>query len=437
MAELPRRHPKGWWLTGGSLGALTAGILVGAWAHGSTSPFAAQLLAVMTPVGAVWVDALRMTILPLVVAQLITAVASARGRAVGRLGLLSVGAFVALLCLAGLFTTAAAPPLIQYVAPSPGVLDGLQPSQPAGPVREAPGSAAEWLDGLVPTNVLQAAADDDLLPVIVFTVLFGLALTQVRPEGRHAVLALCRGVAEAMLVLVGWIMFAAPIGVFALALRLASGSGLQTARVLVSFVIVVCALLTLFTILLYPIAVFIGRVPLARFARAVMPAQIVAVSTRSSLASLPTLLEGAERRLRLRTGVSGFVLPLAVSTFKINRTISSPAKLLFLAYLYNIDLSPVQIGSFLIAVLILSFSTVGVPNGGSSFKTLPFYVAAGIPVEGAVILETVEDIPDIFKTVANVTGNMTAAAVVGRLAPGEAAAIAKEPAAVGAPAAAM
>ena len=433
----PQRRWRGWWLIGGSLAALAGGIVAGAWAQTSRSPLAAQLMAVMTPVGAVWVDALRMTVLPLVVTQLVAAIASARGRAVGRLGLLSVLVFLTLLLVAGLFTLAAAPTLIRYFAPGPGALAGFQAPQAAAPVRPAPEGASDWLAGLVPTNVLEAASNDDLLPVIVFSVLFALALTRIRPEGRDAVLAVSRGIAEAMLVLVGWIMAVAPIGVFALALQLGAARGLETVRVLASFVVIVCALLTAFTMLMYLIAVLVGRVPLGRFSRAILPAQIVAVSTRSSIAALPALLEGAERDLQLRPSVSGFVLPLAVSAFKVNRTVSSTAKLLFLAYLYNVDLSAVQIGSFFVAVLIMSFSAVGVPNGGSAFKTLPFYVAAGIPVAGVVILEAVEDIPDIFKTATNVTGNMTAAAIVARLAPEGDVVFQREAAAVATPATAL
>jgi Na+/H+-dicarboxylate symporter len=437
MPESPRRkHPPAWWLTGGSVCGLALGILVGVWARTTGSAAGADLLAFVSPIGALWVDALRMTVLPLVVSQLIVAVASARGRAVGRLGVLSLAVFLALLGAGGAFTLAAAPPLISGVAPAPGALAGLHADGPSDPVRKAPEGVAQWLDGIVPTNVLKSAADDDLLPVIVFSVLFGLALTRVHPEGRRVVIAAFRAIAEAMLVLVGWIMLAAPAGVFVLAFRMAASTGFQTAHVLASFVIVVCTLLLVFTALLYPIAVLVGRIPLHRFVRGLIPSQLVAVSTRSSIAALPSLLEGAER-LRMRAMVSGFVLPLAASTFKVNRTISSPAKLLFLAYLYNIDLSAAQIGSFLVAVLIMSFSTVGVPNGGSAFKTLPFYVAAGIPVEGAVILEAVEDIPDIVKTVTNVTGNMTAAALVGRFAPAPESIAVEEPVAVGAPAAAL
>ncbi len=100
--------------------------------------------------------------------------------------------------------------------------------------------------------------------------------------------------------------------------------------------------------------------------------------------------------------------------FKVNRTISSTAKLIFLAYIYGIPLSATTLASFLITVMILSFSTVGIPSGGTNFKTLPAYLAAGLPLEGLVILEAVETIPDIFKTLLNVTGDMSAATILSR-----------------------
>jgi Na+/H+-dicarboxylate symporter len=108
------------------------------------------------------------------------------------------------------------------------------------------------------------------------------------------------------------------------------------------------------------------------------------------------------------------VLPLTVSLFKVNRTISGCSKLLFLAYVYGVPLTAGTIVSFVASVVVLSFTSVGVPNGGSAFKTLPAYLAAGLPIEGIIIAEAVETIPDIMKTVLNVTGDMSAAAVLSR-----------------------
>jgi Na+/H+-dicarboxylate symporter len=108
------------------------------------------------------------------------------------------------------------------------------------------------------------------------------------------------------------------------------------------------------------------------------------------------------------------VLPLTVSLFKVNRTISSTAKLLFLAHVYGISLNATTIATFVATVVVMSFSSAGLPGGGSAFKTLPAYIAAGLPIEGIIIAEAVETIPDIFKTVLNVTGDMTAATLLSR-----------------------
>jgi Na+/H+-dicarboxylate symporter len=124
-------------------------------------------------------------------------------------------------------------------------------------------------------------------------------------------------------------------------------------------------------------------------------------------------MEGAEQRLRLSPAVAGFVLPLSVSTFKANRTISSTARFLFLAGLYGIALTPAQVLSFIVMVILLSFSTPGLPDTGT-MRTLPAYLAVGIPIEAVLMLDAVEAIPDIFKTLLNVTADMTAAAVVAR-----------------------
>jgi Na+/H+-dicarboxylate symporter len=152
-----------------------------------------------------------------------------------------------------------------------------------------------------------------------------------------------------------------------------------------------------------------------RFAAALVPAQLVALSTRSSIASLPALLDGAEQRLRLRSDVSQFVMPLAVTAFKLNRPITASIQFLFLAHVYGIPLSTGQLVTFVAASILLSITTLGIPSGGSRMRSAPLYLAAGIPIEGYLFVEAVEVIPDYFKTLLNVTGNMTAASIVNRL----------------------
>ncbi len=405
-------------LTAGSLVGLAAGIAVGIAAHTTSSPHLEVFAAIVEPLGGLWTRALLMTVLPLVVSQLITAVASVPGGfAMGRLGIGAALCFLGLLFLGAVFAVAVTPPLLAMHPISPETVALVQTTVPAAtsvshePVARGLGG---WLVNLVPSNPIAAAADGAILPLIIFSVLFGLAVVYLEQKRRRVLRNFFSGVAEAMLVLVGWVLLFTPIGVFALALSIARRAGLEVATALAFFVVLVSLILLVFTLALYPVSVLVGRVPLRDFAPALAPAQAVAISTRSSLASLPALLQGAEERLRLSTAVSGFALPLAVATFKISVVVANTVTCLFLARLYGIDLGPAQVANFATALILLSFAAPGIPSLGVT--ALPAFLAVGIPIEGVLVLHAVDVIPDIFKTLVNVTGDMTVATVLARFA---------------------
>jgi len=275
-------------------------------------------------------------------------------------------------------------------------------------------SFAQWLIDLVPSNPIRAAADGAMLPLIVFSLLFGVALLRLDPERRRPIIGFFEGVADAMLVLVRWVLVLAPIGVFALAVPLAARMGLAAAGALAGFVILVSALSVAFmALVLYPAASAIGRVPLGTFTRAIAPSQAVAFSSRSSLAALPAMIEAAETRLGFPPEISRFLLPLSASTFRAGSGVGLTVSVLFVARLYGVDLSVAQIATVIATVLLTSFSVPGIPNG-SIIAMVPILVAAGIPVEGIGILLSIDTIPDMFRTTTNVTGHMTAAAILSR-----------------------
>jgi Na+/H+-dicarboxylate symporter len=412
--------------TAGAMIGLFGGLALGLIAHRWPNRPLLAFISFVTPLGELWTNALRMTIVPLIVSQLVTGIAAkADAKTVGRMGGLSLLVFFVLLLVGAVFTMAAAPPLIALFKVDQATIAGLQ-SGVAGAAKTsnaagaagaagAPPSFAAWLVALVPPNPVKAAADAALLPLIVFTALFSLAVLRLADEQRTLILAFFNALGQAMFTLVRWVMKLMPLGVFALALPLTAKLGGVTVSALAQFVFLVCALLLGFTLLLYPIAVIGGRVKLWRFARAAFPAQAVAVSSQSSIASLPALLEGAKRWLTVPDAVSGFTLPLSVSVFKINRTVSSLAKLLFIAHLYGLPLNPLQIVAFVATMILLSFSAPGIPGGNQS-AGLPAYLAVGAPLEPLILFEAVDAIPDIFKTLNNVTGNMTALTLVSRLA---------------------
>jgi Na+/H+-dicarboxylate symporter len=413
----PSRRPS---LTIWSLAALAAGLLLGILGHVSGAPGFTGLADAIRPIGDIWIAALQMTVLPLVITYTLAAIVGAGGGGtVGTLAGRAVLLFLAMLAAAGLLTMGLAPILVRLYPVDPGTLSALAagasiPEAARQAAGSGYGSLADWLSNLLPRNLLESAVRGEVLPLLLFTAILGIAITRLPDDRREALDRPIQALAAAMLVCVRWILAFTPLGVFVFIYQFALGAGGQAAGVLGAWVVLVSGLLLLSTALLYPASTLLGRTTLRAFARAVAPAQLVAVSTRSSIASLPALVEGARDRLRLPDAASGFVLPLSVSVFKVNRTISSTAKLIFLAHIYAIPLSSTTLASFLITVMILSFSTVGLPSGGTNFKTLPAYLAAGLPIEGPVILEAVETIPDIFKTLLNVTGDMSAATILSR-----------------------
>jgi Na+/H+-dicarboxylate symporter len=222
-----------------------------------------------------------------------------------------------------------------------------------------------------------------------------------------------------MLVLVGWVIALAPIGVFALAAGLAAKIGLAAVGVIAWYIVILSAVIIFVTVLLYVAAVVFGRVPLAQFARAVAPGQAVAFSARSSLAALPALVEGARSRLALPPVITSFVLPLAVSTLRLSSPIMWAITLPFLARLYGVPLGYAELIALVLAGILLSFSIPGLPSA-SLFMMAPFLSGMGIPAEALGVVIAADAIPDLFKGVLNVTGHMASAAIVARHVPDEA-----------------
>ena len=315
---------------------------------------------------------------------------------------------------AAVLAVLAAPPLFAWVSTNPAAASSLSVKTPLAAGAQQFPTFVEWLVGIVPTNPFKAAAEGAMLPLVVFSVLFALAAVYISDERKRALVGFFQAVSEAMLVLVRWIIWLAPVGVFALVLGLVARMGASAAGVLGYFVVVICLLILILTLLLYPVAAVAGRVPLKTFSKAAFPGQAVAISSRSSLASLPALIDGAEEILRLPSAISGFVLPLAVSTFKIVTPISWITGAVFLGRLYGVPLSPGEIIILAILAVFMSFSAPGIPSGGLLI-IVPFFSELRLPPEGIGILIALDMFPDMFKTAANVTGDMAVATIVARL----------------------
>lgn len=373
------------------------------------------VLVVAQPVGTLWLNALRATIVPLVVSLLFTGiaqtVAAARAGALARRALLF---FFAILAggsaMAGLLI-----PAILSVFPMPTAAAAALRASVAQIHDKAtvPGFGA-FLQSLVPTNVLQSAATDQILPVILFTAVFGLAATRLAETQRRSLATFFEGVANAMLVVIGWVLLAAPLGVFCLSLSVAAQSGTSAIGALAHYVVVVTSAGTVIFLMAYAVAVFGARLRLGEFASAVLPAQALALSTQSSLATLPAMLTVC-RKLGVRDQTSDLVMPLAVALFRATGPAMNFAVAIYVAHWFGMPITPSMLVAGFVVATLTTLGAVSLP-GAISFVTSigPISIAMGIPVEPLAILVAVEVLPDLMRTLGNVTMDVAVTAAVDR-----------------------
>ena len=399
---------------------LVLGLVLGMVIAGTAVPWLQRLPGIVEPVSALFINAIRMTVIPLIVSGLIVGIASARdARAIGRLSARALLWFFIGLFAAVTFSAALAFPLLARLHIDPAIAAALRADAAgtaktaAETARQLP-SASQWIVDLVPVNVFKALAEGSILPLIFFALAFGLALTKVEIGRQQTIVRFLHGVSDAMLILVQWVLRFAPFGVFALAVPLGARMGLQAAGALIYYIVLLSLIAGAFdVVVLYPGAVLIGRVPLRKFLRASAPAFAVAFSSRSSLAALPAAIEGAKTELGLPNEIHGFVLSLAASMFRVGGAMAEVVAAAFIARLYGVDLLLPQIITISITVIFTSLTIPGIP-AGAIIVMAPVLAAAGVPVEGIGVLMAVDTIPDMFRTSANVVGWLAVGTILGR-----------------------
>ena len=401
-----------------SLLAFGGGLALGIVGHGSSAAPFASLGTIASAVGDLWISALQLIALPLALAVTLAAMANATAESAGSLGVRAVLLFLLALIIAAFFAAFATQTGLAAVNLPSGAVATLSPvplSAAATTPRSAAASRGGWAS--FRKNIFAAAARGDIFPLLLAAIVFGIAVAKLPTEQRLPMTGVFVATSQALLTVVRWLLRVTPLGVFALSFVIALHTGTSWAGALGVYLLLRIGITILCLGLLYPITALLGRSSVRAFAKAVLPAQVVAASTRSSLAALPALVAGGSAHMGLTATATDFILPLGVALFRIGTVLSNPIKLVFLAHVYGIALRPEIVVVFIVTEVVFTLSAAGIPNGGGAgggYRMIPVFAAAGIPVEGVVMLDAVETIPDIFETVANVTGQMSVASILTR-----------------------
>ncbi|MEP5938043.1 MAG: cation:dicarboxylase symporter family transporter [Erythrobacter sp.] len=400
------RLPVAWTFAG-----LIAGMLLGVVMGGQQITDA--LLTITSPIGSLWLRALQMTIIPLVAALLVLGIAqmasAARAGAAARRMLLLMAAVL----VGGGIASAIFMPMLVELFPIPDAAQGFLADVPDG-AQTVPG-IGDFVTSLIAPNVIAAAAETAMLPLTIFFAMFAVAITRLPQEQKDRLLGLFHALANAMLMIIGWVLWLAPIGVFALAFGVGVRSGGGAFAALAHYILLVSAMGLLVLLAGYLIGWIGGRISPLRFGKALLPAQAVALSTQSSLASLPAMLDSSNR-LGLRQSSSEFVLPLAVAIFRATSPAMNMAVAIYVALLAGIELTPALIAAGIGVALIISVGSVSLPGTISFVISIgPIALAMGVPIEPLALLVAVEMLPDIMRTLSNVTMNVAVTSTVDRV----------------------
>ena len=403
LRALGRKVPAPGWMMLALVLGFGAGVALG--------PARSRTVAAAGLVGGLWLDMLRMTVVPLVFALVVTGVAGLRSDA-GRLGGRMLAVLAALLLLSALVAALLVPPLLAMSPISSTVTNALRVAFP--PASVSVPSATEAVRALVPVNIVASAAAGEMVPLVVFALVLGWALGRIEQTRAAATLAPLQGLADAMVVIVGAVLRVAPVGIAALAVTIGASAGTGAIAMLGQYILVQWIVAIILAGACYPVARISGGAPVWSFARAAAPAQAVAASTQSSLATLPAMLAGTAR-LGVPEAEAGVVLPLAVAVFKITAPSNALLVGLAMAWMAGVPVAPAQIALAIPLAIVSTFAVLGMP-GAVSFvaATSPAAMVLGAPLELLPVMLAADLLPDMVRTVANVTADLAATLVVAR-----------------------
>ncbi len=400
--------------------ALGLAVAAGAATQADSTLFGVSVLEIYSFLGALFLNALKMLIVPLIVASIVASVAGNRGAGgLGRLGAKTMGYYLLTSVLAILVGLAA----INLV--HPGIVDGHPARDSLGLSAETgsvmakvagrdSGDLVEIFLRMLPPNVVAAAAEGEMLGVIVFSLLFGYFVTRLPDNLAGTQHRFWEGVAQVMLGMTDLVMKFAPIGVFGLVAKVVATSGLDAFRPLAGFFFTVLGALLVHAFIVLPLLMWLlGRVSPLRHFRAMSPALLTAFSTASSSATLPLTMDCVEKRAGVSERVTSFVLPLGATINMDGTALYEGAAVLFIAQVYGVDLSFVQQLTVLVLALLTSIGVAGIPAASLVAITL-ILTHFGLPTEAIGLILVTDRVLDMCRTSVNVLSDSCGAVIIAR-----------------------
>src|SRR5213594_13544 len=372
----------------------------------------------LRPLGTLFLNLLSMVVIPLVATALFAGVAGLGDlRRVGRLGIRTLAFFWVTTLAAILIGFVVAGLLLPFAPITSLQQEALRQAAAAdsGAVRHAAEqitTGARFIVELIPSNPVRAAVDGNLLPLSGFVTIFGVAAAGLPDEKRHTLTDLADVATHALIRIVRWVLLLAPLRIFAIVAAAVAQFGVQLVEILAVFILtVIVGLAVLICAVYLPVVALVARIDPSTYLRAIRASLVMAFSTTSSLATLPVMLEAAESDLRISRTVASFALPLGASIGRTGSALFQAVAVLFVARLYGIPLGLGGTFQAGVAVFLASLTVASVPSA-SIVSLVPAFTATGLPLTGLQLLLGLDRIPDMFRTMTNVFGTLSAATIV-------------------------
>jgi len=387
---------------------LVLGLVVGLAAAATGNGFLLAIAKGSAPFGTLFMNAIRMVVIPLIVTVIFTSIARLGDpRKLGRIGGLTIAYYWITLIPAIAIGMATMTFGLQFASE-------IEMPQTEATNIPALQSIVDFLVSLVPSNPFAAASAGAILPLIVFTALVAAATGTLARERRERLVNLADDASEALIKVVWWILYTAPIGVFGLAAPVTAQLGWGLIQTLAIFIVCVFVGLVIFLVVItLPMVYFVAGIGPIRYLSATIGAVSVAVSTTSTAAAIPVSLEETTKNLKVSTTVADLLIPLGASMHRPGSALFQGASIVYLAYLFDVPIPAAAIGAAMLATFLVSLTVAPVPSSGV-MTMAPALDAVGVPTAGLAILLGIDRIPDMMRTAVNLLGQISTAALVDR-----------------------